>query len=215
MKISYAITVHNEHEELATLLSVLSEYIRDEDEIVILRDVNITEEVITVHEKFEEVLDCEYRHDNEHALNRDFASHKNYLNSLCTGEYIFQIDADEYPSNDLIEQLPELLAMNPSTDLYLIPRINTVDGLTADHINRWNWDINDNGWVNFPDNQSRIYKNTSDIYWINMVHERIVGYKTYATLPPMEEYCLFHPKQIARQVAQNELYAEIADDCAL
>ena len=30
------------------------------------------------------------------------------------------------------------------------------------------------------------------------------GYKTFASIPPMEEYALFHPKDIKRQEKQNK-----------
>ena len=33
----------------------------------------------------------------EFALNKDFASFKNNLKDNCSGDYIFQIDSDEYP----------------------------------------------------------------------------------------------------------------------
>ena len=211
MNVSFAITTCNENEELDRLLSILSEYIGDDDEVVVLRDVGTTEEVVSVLEKFENIFDCDFKHDNIHDLAKDFASHKNHLNSLCTRDYIFQIDADEYPSEDLLQILPQILELNKGIDLILVPRINTVNGLTEDHINRWGWRVNDSGWVNFPDYQWRIYRNDSEIYWINRVHERIVGFDTFTELPAEEEFCLYHPKDIERQVAQNELYGEIME----
>ena len=49
MKISYAIPVHNEHEELKRLLNFLIENIREEDEIVVQCDQgNTTPEVYKV-----------------------------------------------------------------------------------------------------------------------------------------------------------------------
>lgn len=209
MNISYAITVHNEHNEIDRLLSILSEYTQEEDEIVVLRDENTTEEVVSILEKYEDIVECEYSHNNVHALNRDFASHKNHLSLLCRNEYQFQIDADEYPSTELVILLPEILEMNAGIDLIFIPRVNTVDGLTQQHIDRWGWRVNESGWVNWPDWQWRIFRNTLEIYWINRVHERLVGYETYTHLPEDETYCLYHPKDIERQVKQNELYSEI------
>ncbi len=91
-------------------------------------------------------------------------------------------------------------------DVILTPRINTVEGLTQEHINKWSWNINKNNWINFPDYQWRIYRNTQDIKWINKVHERLDGFKTYASLPSIEEYCLYHHKDIKRQEKQNNYY---------
>ena len=124
--------------------------------------------------------------------------------------YIFQIDADEVPNELLIQHLPELLELNPDNDVYLVPRINTVTGLTEEHIKKWGWNVNVMGWVNWPDYQWRIYKNSPEIKWINKVHERLEGFKTYSMLPAdTEALSLYHPKTIEKQEKQNELYENI------
>jgi glycosyltransferase involved in cell wall biosynthesis len=196
--ISYAITACNEHRELSFLLEVLRNNICQEDEIVIQLDSNATEEVREVAKDY-----------IEFPLNKDFASFKNNLSKHCTKDYIFQIDADEYPHTHLITNLGDILEYNQTIDVILVPRINTVSGLTAQHIGRWGWNVNDKGWVNFPDYQWRIWKNNNKIKWINKVHERLEGFETYSVLPQMEEYCLFHPKDIERQERQNALYETI------
>ena len=201
MTISYAITAHNEHQELDRLLNQLTKSIREEDQIVIQLDKTATVEVRSV---------CfDYGRKNmlviEHPLNRDFASFKNNLSDNCTKDWIFQIDADEYPHKDLMELLPALLEENYMTEVFLVPRINTVEGLTQEHINRWRWNV-ENGRINFPDYQWRIWKNTKKIRWINKVHERLDGFETYAALPTQDEFCLYHPKNIARQEKQNNFY---------
>ena len=131
---------------------------------------------------------------------------KNYLKSLCTGDWIFQIDADEVPNEVLMTNLKEVLKLNPTTELFLVPRINTVDGLTQEHINKWGWNINEKGWVNWPDYQTRIIQNNPKIKWVSKVHEVITGMSTKALLPKEEEWCLYHPKSIGRQEAQNNFY---------
>jgi hypothetical protein len=109
-------------------------------------------------------------------------------------------------SEELIQNLPSILESNLNNEVYLIPRINTVDGLTQNHINKWRWNVNQDGWINFPDYQWRIYKNDPNIIWINKVHERLSGFKTYATLPASAEYCLIHRKTIEKQEKQNNYY---------
>jgi hypothetical protein len=131
---------------------------------------------------------------------------KNELANMCTGDYIFQIDADEHPNRELLETLPFLLEMNKDVDVILVPRVNTVKGLTQDHIAKWRWSVNDAGWVNWPDYQWRIYKNSDKIKWINKVHERLDGFDQYATLPMEEGFALYHPKDIERQEKQNAYY---------
>ena len=196
--ISYAITACNEHRELSFLLEVLRNNIRQEDEIVIQLDSNATEEVRKVAKDY-----------IEFPLNKDFASFKNNLSKYCTKDYIFQIDADEYPHQHLITNLGDILEYNQTIDVLLVPRINTVEGITVQHIGKWGWNVNDKGWVNFPDYQWRIWKNNGKIKWINKVHERLDGFETYSLLPQSEEYCLFHPKDIERQEKHNALYETI------
>jgi glycosyltransferase involved in cell wall biosynthesis len=198
--ISYAITAHNEHEELERLLTQLENNIRPEDEVVIQIDTTATSEV--------KALCLDYMGDNWHVvefgLNKDFASFKNNLKKFCTKDYIFQIDADEYLSEELLLSLPEILELNPEIELFTVPRINTVEGLTQKHIQKWGWYVNENEWINYPDYQTRILKNIPEISWINKVHERLVGAKNGSHLP--EGYDLIHPKTIERQEKQNQFY---------
>lgn len=196
--ISYAITACNEHRELSFLLEILRNNIREEDEISILLDSNATKEVRTIANKY-----------TMHPLNGDFATFKNHLSKFCTKDYIFQIDADEYPHPHLMANLAHILEYNKTIDVFLVPRINTVSGLTEQHIQKWGWNVNDKGWVNFPDYQWRIWKNGKGIHWINKVHERLDGFKEYSALPQSQEYCLFHPKDIERQERQNQFYGSI------
>ena len=202
MKISYAITVCNELEEIRRLVPFLLLNKREQDEIVILFDNKGTKEVWEYINKQEDKLTLTH----SDKFNNDFSQWKNLLTKLCTGDYIFQIDADEIPNIALIEHLPEILEMNQGIDVLLVPRVNTVEGLTQEHIQKWGWVVDDKGWVNYPDFQWRIYKNTSNIKWMNKVHERLIGYKTISNLPQIEECSLYHPKTIERQERQNNYY---------
>jgi hypothetical protein len=60
--------------------------------------------------------------------------------------------------------------------------------------------------INWCDYQWRIWRNKPEIKWVNKVHERLDGFKTYVTLPPQEEFSLYHPKTIERQEKQNNYY---------
>ena len=204
MKISYAITVCNEFVEIQNLINFLLKHKRTEDEIIVLYDFKNGDEGI------EEFL-------RSHSVNGEFswvpgqfknhfADWKNYLTLLCNGDYIFQIDADEIPNKLLIEMLPELFKDNPDNEVYLVPRVNTVTGLTEAHINKWKWNVDDNGWINWPDYQWRIWKNKREIKWKNKVHEVLEGYKKFAPLPSLETFALYHPKDIKKQEKQNSYY---------
>tara|TARA_R110000803_G_scaffold157652_1_gene221964 strand:- start:132 stop:764 length:633 start_codon:yes stop_codon:yes gene_type:complete len=210
MKISYAIPVCNEHEELKRLLNFLIENVRGEDEIIVQCDEgNTTPEVY-------ELLDQGYTYLAripikviEFPLKGDFASFKNNLTENCTGDWIFQIDADEIPHKTLIEYLPEIILSNPENEVIRVPRVNTVYGLTEEYERQWGWRVNDLGWVNWPDFQWRIWKNHPKIKWVNKVHEVLEGYSTYSNLHEDERFALYHPKDIERQVLQNNYYNTI------
>ncbi len=207
MKISYAITVCNELKEVTSLINFLLVRVDSEDQIVIQYDSeSATKEVIDylniINDIQKQIKVISF------PLNKDFASFKNNLKSHCEGDYIFQIDADEEPSEILLQRLKQILTLN-EVDIIFVPRVNTVKGLTNEHIQKWGWKVNENGWVNFPDYQTRLYRRTSEIEWQGKVHERIVGYNTLSVLPQEEQFCLYHHKQIERQEKQNELYDTI------
>jgi hypothetical protein len=204
MRITYAITVCNEFIEIQRLISFLLKNKRIQDNIVVLYDESNGDPEI------ENFL-------RSHSVNGEFAWHKakfqghfadwkNHLNKLCTGDYIFQIDADELPHKKLIEILPDLLEENCLCDVITVPRVNTVENMSQDHMQQWGWNVNENGWINWPDFQWRIYKNQPHIKWINKVHERIDGHKIWTHLPMIEEFALYHPKTIERQIKQNNYY---------
>ena len=218
MKISYGITVYNEHKELDNLLHHLSKHIRDEDEVVITQDISkLGSKIIQQDEfyKLEKVLE-KYDYGSyfnnlkvtQFKFKKDFSALKNYTKSKCSGDYIFHIDADEIPNEILIEQLPQILEIN-DVELVWIPRINLVEGITDWHMKHWGWKATEQGWINFPDYQARVFKNVEHIKWVGKVHEIIQGAKTYSHLPPQEELTLKHEKKIARQEMQNKLYEDI------
>jgi glycosyltransferase involved in cell wall biosynthesis len=206
MKISYAITVCNEFVEIQRLIKFLRKNKRSQDEIVVLVDMTKNEPTSELLGYLHRLSSSNYIHLSEQKFNNHFANWKNALVSLCTGDFIFQIDADEYPNEQLIALLPEILESNPDVDLYWVPRINTVEGITPEHIQQWRWNVNENGWVNFPDYQSRLYRKTQSITWVNKVHERINGAQIFTHLPAEENFCLYHPKTIEKQEKQNNYY---------
>ena len=203
MKISYAITVCNELEEIQNLVTFLSKHKKDEDEIVITFDSNNGSEVILDYLKYSSVHGQFSWH--PYIFDDNFSDLKNYTKENCSGDYIFHIDADEIPHEILISNLHEIVETN-DVDLIWVPRVNTVEGLTQKHIKKWGWKVNAKGWVNYPDYQARIFRNSFEIMWEKPVHEYIVGCKTYSHLPPQEELGLYHHKHIDKQEQQNKLY---------
>ena len=205
MVISYAITTHNETDSLEKLLRFLTKYKDEEDEIVVLDDYSDNERTKEILDFYVDVhqIKFEQRH-----LNKNFAEQKNYLTSMCKGSYIMNIDADEIPHETLMVYIKDVLKIN-DVELIWVPRVNTVEGITQEHINKWGWQVNEKGWVNYPDYQARVYKNAEHIKWVRPVHEYITGAKTYSHLEPREELSFYHPKTIDKQEQQNKLYTNI------
>ena len=202
MKISYGITVYNEHEELNKLLEMLLTRIDEEDEIVICvdgddKDIQL---IIERHEHHKQIIAYKRK------LDGNFSDQKNSVIEKSTGDYIFHIDADEYPHETLLEQLKQIIEMNDGVDLIWIPRVNTVEGMTQEDIEKWRWRVTENNWVNYPDYQSRVFRRDKSIRWKRPLHELIDGCKTYAHLPPHEELSLYHPKTMKKQEQQNLFY---------
>ena len=206
MKLSYSILTHNETESLDKLIDFIFKYKDDEDEIVILDDYSDNEETKRILDATVSIYDIKF--EQRHLL-KDYSGQKNYLKNMCKGDYIFNLDADELPHKQLIQNIKPILESNPTIDLYWIPRVNTVEGLTQEHIKKWGWQVNEKGWVNFPDYQGRIWRNRPNIMWKNKVHEVLTGYKEHTYLPAEEEYCFYHPKNIDKQEKQNEFYSTI------
>jgi len=206
LAISYGITVCNEVIELKNLLTILIPLIDRNDEIIVLQD--ITHKSLLVSK-----LLAEYKGKLvvvEALLNNNFAAFKNKFLTTAKGDYLFQIDADEIPKAFLIKNLKKIILTVGDCDCFLVPRINIVNGYTDDQIQKWNWNVNDKNYINFPDHQPRIIKLKGAIKWRYKVHEELVGYHSIYKLPAdIEDFCLIHIKDIEKQERQNEFYKGI------
>jgi glycosyltransferase involved in cell wall biosynthesis len=207
MKITFGVTTKNEGTYVQTLLNQLIPFcIETGDEIVVVDDYSTDEQTLDILNAHDTVNNIKLY---SHALNNDFATHKNYLTSKCNGDYIIQIDADETLHDNLLESLHSLLELNSATDLFYVPRVNIVDGITEQDLTMYGWTITPKKWIAWPDYQSRIYRNSEVIRWEGRVHERIVGFETSAVLPKEEEWAIYHIKDIERQRKQNAYYATL------
>jgi glycosyltransferase involved in cell wall biosynthesis len=207
MKISYGITVHNEADELNKLLEILVHKTQPDDEIIIVDDYSNEETQEVISSWSQQYLDAKVIAYYQRKLDGNFSDQKNFVIEQCTGDYVFHIDADEYPHDTLLEQLPQIIEMN-DVDLIWIPRVNTVDGFTTDDVKKWGWRISEQGWINYPDYQARVFRRKDSIRWTRPVHEYIVGCDTYSHLPPHEVLSLYHPKTKEKQDEQNKFYMD-------
>lgn len=139
MKISFAICTHNEGVYINNLLSSLIRYILFDKsgvkwEIVVVDDFSTDKHTLEILNRCVPQIKL-----IQHALSGDYASHKNFMNEQCTGDWIFNLDADEIINLDTFGFLPQLLDNNTEIEAYAWPRINTVEGLTFDHVQKWGW----------------------------------------------------------------------------
>lgn len=206
--ITYGITVHNEVQELQKLFDSLLTYVSGNDQVIVLQDVTDPDERVSrlIETYGDKVVHLTAR------LDGDFAGFKNNLLTRATCDYLFQIDADEIPSMSLLKNLKRQLQKWKKIDCFCVPRINIVHGITQNHITKWNWKQNKDGYINFPDFQMRIFKlkTKRNIHWVNKVHEVLAGCETFINLPDEDyRFCLIHEKDIRRQEAQNDFYDEI------
>lgn len=202
--ISYAITVCNEVDEFKSLIDHLKKHIGTDDEIVVLCDQNNTTDEI---ENYALSQSIKFYKDS---FSGNFADWKNKLNSYCSGSHIFQIDADEIPNEFLLSNLSEILSANPEMELMWIPRENYVFGITEAHLDKWNWNLDDQNRINFPDYQGRIYQNKPSVYWDGKVHETIKCSGQTGVIPAVTQLSILHKKTIQKQEKQNNLYEELS-----
>ena len=203
ISISYAITASTEVVELQRLLSTLVKFKRKEDEIILQLDRDNFDPIIM---DIKEIKNKQIDLTHIVPLNRDFAAFKNSLKKYCSKDYIFFIDADECPTEYMLTILSDVIENN-RVDVILVPRINTVVGITDEDIKKWKWNVNDKNWINYPDYQYRICKNIPEIFWKNKVHEVLDGHRSISYLPHnIHEFALIHEKTIGKQRKQNEFY---------
>tara|TARA_B110000503_G_scaffold10795_1_gene14697 strand:+ start:2663 stop:3274 length:612 start_codon:yes stop_codon:yes gene_type:complete len=200
MKISYAICVCNEDNELNSLLSFLVKVIDDEDEINVLVDSGkVTEEVRNVLKKFEKRIIV-----NDREFCGNFSEHRNYHITKCTGDYIFVLDADEIPREAVIENIKTF-----DGDILALPRINIIPGYTEEWCKKLNFSTNEMGWINWPDYQCRFFKNNGKISWSLGLHERLVGSDKIGQLQANPQYALWHVKSVQKQDKQDDFYTKL------
>ncbi len=140
INISYSILVHNESDSLKKLLEQLLTIVVPDDEIIIVDDFSDNPDTIQIFDWLQKQNKCIIKI-HQRKLCNDFASQKNFANSLCSNEWIFNIDSDELLGTKLLSLHKELIAINPEVELFKISRVNIVNGITFSHISKWGWDI--------------------------------------------------------------------------
>jgi len=206
MFLSYLVTCHNETSSLDKLLSKLVQNKKDNHEIVLLDDYSDNPESLEIIQKYKEKTSF-----HQHKLDRNYGAHKNYGIEQCEGTWIFQLDGDEYPTDLLLENIDVVLESNADNEVLWLPRLNYFVGVTELDVKTWGWNYQD-GMINFPDYQSRVYRNLSHIRYQRRLHEKVEGFKTYTFVPPQKDYAIVHEKTIEKQRQTNLNYNKMFTD---
>jgi hypothetical protein len=204
IRLSYGISVYNENKELERLLKLLIRFIEPIDEIIILSDKEkVTKKVLQIIDKY-----SKFAKHISYPLENDFALYKNNFLKYASGDYLFQIDADEMPSEVLLQSIKRILYLYEDIDYVMIPRINFVEGINEEYVQKWKWSIDEKNRINYPDLQMRLFKINGEIEWKGNVHETLINCTNQIILPytDTEDYCLLHLKTFKKQQKQNNYY---------
>lgn len=211
IQIAYIIGTHNEGKSIKLLVDSLLKDIEKDDEIILVDNNSTDPLTLSILDEYRLTLQV---HNYDKPI-KDFSDYKNYKKSLTTAHYIFDLDGDEMVNTTLVKTLREIIINNHLVDVFTVPRVNIVEGITPEYAASVGYTLDADNFVSWPDRQRRIYRNAPSIYWVNAVHETLTGYKTEAHLPHVDgegnkfvEYSLLHIKTIERQKAQNEFYSK-------
>lgn len=193
MKLTYTIQVCNESRELFSLLNLLTRIIDDEDEInVIVDSTHTTDKVGIVLDNFR---------DSVTTFNRPFDSFKKNLDfhkEKATGDYIFNIDADEMPQESLIKIIKKVIE-ETGAEIIAVPRINIHPDITSEEAKEFGFNINEVGFINWPDFQTRVYKRCDHVYWTDELHTKLTGSDKAVAVKPLPSVALWHIKSMDKQ----------------
>jgi len=201
MKVSYQVLCKNEGSSLKDLLTFLTENKKETDEINVCRDsLGTNPQTLEIINKFKDQINY-----FEREITHTIHNQKNWLAEQASGDYLFYLDADELLHKPFIQNLHSILESNPDNDIYFLPRINIVEGVTPEYVKQRGWVVNEKGWINFPDAQDRLFKHNKGIRYHEIPHGRLdhKGAK-YGVLPFEEVYSIIHIKSFEKQTSDNE-----------
>ena len=81
----------------------------------------------------------------------------------------------------------------------MVPRINIHPGFTQEWLDKHKFRTNEVDWINWPDYQGRIFKNTEKIKWSKGLHEVVSGTDKIVYLRTDPKLGLWHIKSIEKQ----------------
>ena len=193
VRLTYSIQVCNESRELFSLLNFIVKVKDEEDNIHVVVDTNnITEKVEKVLAHFSENITL-FRRPFD-----DFCKNSQFHADSATGDYVFGVDADEMPQEMLIKSIKNIIEQS-GAEIITIPRINIHPGATREFIEQSKFNVNEVGFINWPDYQTRIYKKCDHITWTDELHTKLTGTDKIVGLQADPKLALWHIKSIEKQ----------------
>ncbi len=173
--ITYIILLKDEIEQVKSLVTHILNYKHSADSILILAEQDSTPSA------FFDFYDDPQIRIEPYTFSGDFAEMRNYATDLCDSAWVFHIDADEVPNENLVEgihtHIETIQKEHSEVEVMRVPRINHITGLTEEIIEKYSMDANltPEHWFHWPDFQPRIHRTTSNIKWIFPIHETIAA----------------------------------------
>jgi hypothetical protein len=193
MKLTYTIQVCNESRELYSLLNFLTRVIDEEDEVNVVVDIDhTTEKVELVLEHFGGRVNIFKRPFDNFHTNAQFHIEK------ATGDYIFGIDADELPQEPLIKNIKKIIE-ETGAEIIAVPRINIHPDITEEDAKAFGFNLNEVGFINWPDFQTRVHKKCDHVRWTEELHTKLSGSDKMAAVKPLPSLALWHIKSMDKQ----------------
>jgi len=193
MRLTYTIQVCNESREIFSLLNFLTRTVDPEDEInVVVDSEHTTERVSLALDHFKGRINVYERPFDNFKANSDFHI------KMATGDYIFGMDADELPQELLIKNVKKIIE-ETNAEIISVPRINIHPDITEEDMKEFGFRPNEDGFINWPDFQTRIYKRCDYIYWTDELHTKLTGSDNVIGIKPIPSMAMWHIKYMDKQ----------------
>lgn len=198
ISITYLLLCHNE-EQIFTLINFIKKYKDKEDKLVVLLDPSTEEYTKKLKQQSVKLV--------QHKLDKDYSTHRNYALDYCNGDYILALDADEQPTEILMKKIKTIIENQGRPDMIWIPRMNIFNNVLPIHAIMYGWSLQGN-ICNWPDMQTRLFRNKKGIKWVGSLHERLKLEKHHKVikLSINEDLHIIHTKTIETQLKDNLRY---------
>ena len=98
----------------------------------------------------------------------------------------------------MIKLLKQVIS-ETGAEIVAIPRINIHPDITEEEATERKWEINDAGFINWPDYQLRLHKKCDHIYWTDTLHTKLTGSDKVTGIKAIPSLAMWHIKSMDKQ----------------